>query len=290
MFSALLFITFFLSTFSAESQDCFILNQNGNYQIEGTTLTIIGKGKMCECTGKVITFEPSIQIETLIVQNTVTRIGSQCFSKMSTLSSITFNEGLKEIGKGAFYGISLVNLQLPVTITKIEEKAFEQCRQLETLEFTPNSEMIIGDYAFRKCIKLSSFTIPTNLKTFNGKIIEGCVGLQSIQVDSDNKYFYSVGNLIITKEGKELVYCLPFIEGNKLILPENIESIGSFVLSDVPYETIILPSTLKQLRKELSMEINIWNLSLFLLLLKLLKIMHFLSMQKSKKLLFHQIK
>ena len=191
---------------STESQDCFILNQNGNYQIEGTTLTIIGKGEICECITEGITFEPAVQIENIIVENTVTRIGSQCFSKMSSLRNIRFNKGLKEIGEGSFYGTSIVNLQLPVTITKIEESAFEECYELQKLEITPNSEMIIGDYAFRNCINLYSFTVPTNLKTFNRKIIEGCVSLQSVQVDNFNQYFYSVDNLIITKEGKELVY------------------------------------------------------------------------------------
>ena len=62
---------------------------------------------------------------------------------------------LKYIGKGSFiYCKSLTKINIPSTITILEEKTFNHCCSLPEL-FLPETIKSIGDYCFSSCFNLS---------------------------------------------------------------------------------------------------------------------------------------
>ena len=70
---------------------------------------------------------------------------------------------MQSIGNSAFCGcISLTNITIPDSVTKIGENAFENCFGLESITL-PDSLETIGDLAFINCKSLKAITIPENV-------------------------------------------------------------------------------------------------------------------------------
>ena len=83
-------------------------------------------------------------------------------------------DGVKVIGKGAFYHSYLEKVSLPESVRVIEEKAFYRCRYLVELALVEGVEIIQSD-ALARCALLN-LVLPTSLKT----IASSCL----------NSYFY----------------------------------------------------------------------------------------------------
>ena len=73
----------------------------------------------------------------VVIPGSVTNIGYKAFSECEQLSSVTFNEGLRVIDDGAFYGclgLAGQTIVLPTTLEKIDEDAFEDVDGTLTLD------------------------------------------------------------------------------------------------------------------------------------------------------------
>ena len=69
-----------------------------------------------------------------------------------------------------------------------------------------------------------------------------------ITIDEENPYYKIDGNLILTKDGKKLVTFVKNVESQ--IIPERVETIEYYALTDFDATEIILPSTLKTIEEE----------------------------------------
>lgn len=121
------------------------------------------------------------------------------------ITSVYFPEGVKEIGFGAFEGVSTLkgDIELPSTLKKIGESAFlgtsishvkfsegleiietnsfSWCKYLQdTLKF-PSTVIKIKDRAFYECQKLNAVILPKNIQTIEGEAFGNCRSLDYIR-------------------------------------------------------------------------------------------------------------
>ena len=81
-------------------------------------------------------------------------IADNAFEGNTTVTEVTLNEGVTEIGYEAFYGCSsLRSITIPESVTTIGDWAFEDCSALETLSL-PLSLESVGANAFYLCQNL----------------------------------------------------------------------------------------------------------------------------------------
>lgn len=152
-----------------------------------------------------------LTLESKINGANVQIIDRKAFKGNTTLTHVKLPQGLfMDIYDEAFAGCTnLASLDIPVTLSAIGQKAFQNCTSLKTFtlggeteedilnwgkvavsafegcssleSFTMNA--ISGrfqDYAFRNCIALKEVTIPKNINEFGTGVFDGCTSLTKI--------------------------------------------------------------------------------------------------------------
>lgn len=107
----------------------------------------------------------------------VTEIGDNAFLN-SSITGVTFSEGLLRIGKSAFDGCKKLNgtLNLPKSLTEIGEAAFSQCTALRGLKL-PDGLTVIGDKAFYECTGFTGkLILPKGLQEVKYQAFYNCSG------------------------------------------------------------------------------------------------------------------
>ena len=188
-------------------------------------------------------------------------------------------DGVKVISSCAFYGSKIKKIKLPSSLETIERCAFVCCKELKKLVIPGSVRKIhyeilmdsgveevivengveeIPQYAFFECPKLRYVSLPESLKEFGryGAVFVDCPELVRVDVDKDNEYYYSNGQVLVDKRTKTIIdgwgteICnaadfpkelLPTRIGNNafrkhsllryVILPATIESVGDGAFS-----------------------------------------------------------
>lgn len=146
-------------------------------------------------------FANCVNLETINIPNTVTKIGS-AFNGCTSLpvenglryadtcvveavdnsSTYTIKEGTRIIGSNGIFGKSnLINLVMPNSVAYIEYAALANNSNLESVTMS-NSIVSIGVYAFNNCPKLTSITIPSTTKEIGYEAFRQCSRLSSVTV------------------------------------------------------------------------------------------------------------
>lgn len=192
----------------------------------------------------------------------------------------TVPDGVKVISSSAFYRSKIKKIKLPSSLETIERGAFAECKELKKLVIPGSVKIIeleilcgsgieelivengveeISDYAFFECRKLRYVSLPASLKMFgpDGAVFVDCPELVRVDVDKDNEYYCSNGQVIVNKRTMTIVdgwgtescnaadfskELLPTRIGNNAfrkqsllrlaILPATIEEIGDAAFSD----------------------------------------------------------
>ena len=96
-------------------------------------------------------------------------------------------DGIESISYNSFSGLSnLKEIELPGTLTEINNGAFSYCRGLTSITI-PKSVEYIGEYAFRDCQGLSNITIPNSVTVIDDNAFENCTGLTNITIPDSVK-------------------------------------------------------------------------------------------------------
>ena len=172
---------------------------------------------------------------------------------------------VKIIGNGAFYDCSINEITIPASVSKIEAYAFEDCKDMEKINFSEGLKIIedeafigcsslkeikfpetleeVGNDAFKECEKVNSIYIPKNLNDIDMVLAFEPGSLTKITVSEDNKTFDSRNN------------CNAIIEtaSNKLILgtststiPDSVSVIGSEAFCNCSeLKEITIPASVK---------------------------------------------
>lgn len=96
-------------------------------------------------------------------------------------------------------------LVLPDGITEINKDVFYRYSTLTSV-IIPDSVKIIGTYAFARCTSLRSLTIGSGVTSIGVRAFDSCTALENITVSSDNTAYISVGQCVVEKESKTLIW------------------------------------------------------------------------------------
>ncbi len=157
-------------------------------------------------------------LETIILPETITDIGSYAFYNCTNLAKIVIPNSVTSIGNSAFRDCTgLTSITIPDSVTSIGSCAFSGCTELKTVYYSgtleqwfainmssnpcengadlylnntklegsitiPNSFTSIGSYAFSGCTGLTSITIPNSVTSIDSRAFYGCTGLTSITI------------------------------------------------------------------------------------------------------------
>ena len=94
----------------------------------------------------------------IIIPNTITSIGVEAFNKCTAKIEFATSSTITTIGKSAFTGYEGETVNLPLSVTTIDEIAF--ARSKITSMLVPNNVTSIGSGAFNGCNQLQSIRVP----------------------------------------------------------------------------------------------------------------------------------
>lgn len=133
--------------------------------------------------------------------------------------------GVKEIRMEAFNGCnSLIDVNIPNTVNKIENYVFSNCTSLKSIEI-PDSVKILGDdntYSsniFFECKNLENVTLPRNIHVLNKGFFKNCESLKSITIPNS---VYTIGDAAF-------LGCKSL---TNIVIPNSVKEIGSGAFSD----------------------------------------------------------
>ena len=205
------------------------------------------------------------QVQTYILDDGVTKVGSNAFSGCSNMNSIYISENITSIDKDAFSdcngltkvivpniaawcGISFSNsnanplnfahhiysdeeteiteLIIPDGVENIKFGVFFYCTGLNSV-IIPNSVTSLGKSAFSRCSSLTSVTIPENLKSIGEYTFYMCSGLTS----------FVIPNGVASIGANAFGYCTGL---TSVTIPKNVTTIGNNLFLGCTYLTNVI--------------------------------------------------
>lgn len=172
------------------------LDLSGNCGVPGSTvqwylymssgvLKIYGSGKMLDYADEDGNRAPwsaiSSSIKAIVIDNEVTYIGRQAFSKCNNVVPVVIGSAVEKIANLAFGECSVTSVEF-VSDSKLKvigPSAFAFCKNLTSITLPPSLQEIGGD-AFFDCFNLTSITLPRSLKEIGGDAFHDCFNLTSI--------------------------------------------------------------------------------------------------------------
>jgi len=175
-------------------------------------------------------------IKSVSIPSSVISIGENAFLSCERITEIDLPDGITIIPKSAFDGcFNLTRVKLPGNLRTIDEAAFWKTG-LEGIDF-PNSLEEIHRAAFSNCM-LKSIHIPPNVSLIDSWAFERN-DISKITVDSKNKYYVAVKNVLYTKERDMLVLCAQDKTGI-FTVPKGVKYIGAAAFNNSKLSEIIL--------------------------------------------------
>ena len=181
------------------------------------------------------------QIESIVLEEGVTRIGDYAFYDCTALTSVEIPEGVTQIGESAFACCqSLESVTIPGSVTEIGEGAFESCSDLLVLELTSGLKHV-GAFAFSECFSLRALDLPDSVEridrsAFTGAALQELVIPSNVQEIGDNAFNGCIRLSSLTlSEGIRVIEEMAFSNCSDLtevLIPASVERLGDGVFAD----------------------------------------------------------
>ena len=200
--------------------------ENVYYTFDESTglLTVSGEGEMRSYNWNGSPFRNNSEIKTVVIEDSVTSIGSFAFYCCTGLTSVTIGKGVTSIGDLAFSGCTgLTSVTVDSNNKKYDSR--NNCNAIIETEsntlitgckntIIPDGVTSIGDTAFYCCTGLTSITIPDSVTSIGSGAFEGCTGLTSITIPDS-----------VTSIGDSAFYKCTGL--TSITIPDSVTSIGS---------------------------------------------------------------
>ncbi|MBR1519326.1 MAG: leucine-rich repeat domain-containing protein [Prevotella sp.] len=162
-------------------------------------------------------------------------IPNYAFGLCTSLDDVIIDEGVEQIGMGAFGSCAMKTLRLPSTMKIVGESAFSCCRSLEEIDLPIGLEEI-GRSAF-SFSGLKSIDVPEGIETIENSTFIYCADLESVVLPNSLKKIYS--NAFVGCESLKTV-----------TLPEDVQLVGDsvFTKNGTNFEIIVRSRTPKAIR------------------------------------------
>jgi hypothetical protein len=153
------------------------------WSVSNNTLIIRGTGAMPDYGSVAFPWiNYASQIEIIIIENGVTRIGDYAFYGCSRVTSVSIPNSVITIGNSSFRDCSgLTSVIIPNSIVSIEDFAFSGCTGLISMT-VPDSVLNIGGFVFTNCSRMTSITLPNSITSIPDCVFQNCIGLTSINI------------------------------------------------------------------------------------------------------------
>lgn len=173
-------------------------------------------------------FSDNISLTSINIPGNVKRIDDSAFFGCN-LSSITLNEGIEEIGDGAFYFYPVYDDEGWTVGAEVSS--------LKSLSL-PNSLKTIGDRAFNGHTELNTLHIGSGLESFNINAFYDAK-LTTITIDSANEHLVYTNNIIYSKDYSTLYYANENVIGD-LVIDSRVKTIGTYAFDHNKITTVNL--------------------------------------------------
>ena len=143
------------------------------WNLEYNTLTISGFGKIYDynsSNNKAPWYDYRDVIENVIIENGITEIGAYTFYNNNKLANISIANSVTKIGAYAFGYSDLTKIDIPASVTEIEDYAFISCHKVIYVNI-PSNVKYIANNAFNRCDNIENITVNYN-DTYDSR--EGC--------------------------------------------------------------------------------------------------------------------
>ncbi len=177
------------------------------YQSNVGTITI---GSSVESIGDQA-FSRCNVLESIVIPNNVTTLGTNVFQSCSNLSSVTLSSNMTTIPQQTFAGcIGLKQFTIPNHIESIGMSAFQGCTNLTSV--TLSDEMIeLPEAAFSGCTSLGEISGGEKVTKIGKKALEKTAITECLNMDT------------VTSVGQSAYYQTPI---EKIVIPEDMSYIG----------------------------------------------------------------
>lgn len=181
---------------------------------------------------------------------------------LQILSSVTC------IGEYSCSGCSnLTNVTIPGHITKIETRAFDNCRNLQSVIMAkgvqevggsevfafcssltnvtlPDTITKIGHRIFDSCSELTGITIPKSVVSMGTNPISRCAKLTNVSVDEANGNFCSKDRILYDKKMTKIIGYSAGNKENSFRIPDGVTEIGAYAFEGVfDLKEIMIPTS-----------------------------------------------
>lgn len=124
------------------------------------------------------------KLKSILIPESITGLGSYCFSRCSTLTSVVIPSSVTSIGAHAFDGCeALTTISIPSSVTFIGAYTFRYCIKLSAV-IIPGSLTSIEEGTFYYCYRLTNFSIPSSVISIGKSAFGDCGNLSSIEIPS----------------------------------------------------------------------------------------------------------
>ena len=182
---------------------------------------------------------------------TVTAIGRSSMQMLGA-TTLTIPATIKSIGSMAFWGckkLKTINVDASntdycvidnVLLTKDQKSLllYPACRLSDNYTIPATVESI-AEYAFENC-KLKSIAIPATTTAIPTSAFYGCFNLSAINVNESNPKYYAPDNVLMTKDGKNLLRYPAGKTGDAYTLPSSVEQIEWGAFSDCNLTSVVI--------------------------------------------------
>ena len=162
--------------------------------------------------------------------------------RFPNLETINIAKSVTIIENGAFSGCSVKNINFAGPVTKIGDRAFDNCAELISVKLN-DSISSIGYSAFKGCKNLKKISIPETVEKIGNDAFSGCSSLKEITIPNGitsipDNCFNGCTSLesIIIPESIDTIGMNAFFGGNKItkiFIPEGLNKLGSFAFGTV---------------------------------------------------------
>ena len=176
-------------------------------------------------------FENTKQLTAVTLPASLKQTGRAIF-KNSGIRTLNFADGfgLTEISEEAFAYTNITSLNLPDSVTTLNQGAFRSTASLETVVFGIGTDLTVNSNVFYHS-GLKTLEIPVNMTYIGEYAFVGLSELTEFRVAENNPNYKAVDGLLVSKDGRKLIAAPAGRTGN-LTVPAGIEVIGFGAFED----------------------------------------------------------
>ena len=145
-------------------------------------LTISGQGSINDYFPLNSPFFESSDIQEIIIEEGVTRIGDRAFHSCFSLEKITLPDSLTSIGDWALCDCEAIrSIQIPDSVEDIGRGAFASCECLREIKL-PQGMTTVKEETFGGCSSLTEITIPDGVTAIETRAFGDCFELRNVEI------------------------------------------------------------------------------------------------------------